>query len=216
MSCFVISVSEKEGADMKIFCSMTLVVLAMLPFGAVAQSRTDAMSAVLRCTGINDNMARLACYDKAAGQTRAALASPEAVAPPPAAQQSPSDDGGRERGPNLFEKALGIAPERPAQTTVAQFGSETLTSNIPQPGHIRGDIINAIQARMTNYAFRGGLLTVALDNGQVWQQMPGGQKVGYFSKPALSYTVEITRGSAASYIMAISGIHMELRVLRAK
>ena len=200
---------------MKLCCSAALAALAMLPVSVAAQSRSDAMSAVLRCTGIVDNTARLACYDKAAGQTRAALATPEIVASPPASHLA-ADDEDDTRGRSFFDKALGIAPDRQPQTTVAQFGSETLTSDAAQPEHIRGDIVNAIHARMTTYDFRGGLLAVALDNGQVWQQIPGDQKIGHLSKSALSYTVKITRSSAASYVMAISGIATRLRVLRVR
>ena len=198
---------------MKVFCS-ALLLLTALPLGAAAQSRSDAMAAVLRCTGITDSAARLACYDKAAGQTRAALAKPEVVAPPPVAQTA--DDGDDARGRSFFDKALGIAPDRPPQTTVAQFGSETLTSNSAQPEHLRGDTINAIHARMTTYSFQGGLLTVALDNGQVWRQTPGDQKIGYLAKPALSYSVEIMRSSSASYVMKIGGVATRLRVLRVR
>ena len=197
---------------MKFFCS-ALLLLAALSCGAAAQSRSDAMAAVLRCTGITDNTARLACYDKAAGQTRAALAKPEAAPPPPPPVAEDEDSGA---AGHWFDNTFGTVPDRAPQTSVAQFGSETLTSKFAQPGHMRGDTINAIRARMTRYAFTGGLITVWLDNGQVWRQIPGGDALGSLSQPALSYSVEIARSWGGAYVMTIGGVHHKLNVLRIK
>lgn len=196
---------------MKAFGFAALITLpCLLPVtGALAQTRADAMAAVLRCTAIANDTARLACYDKAAGQTRSALARPAAAPPPPPEQDSDEDDGG-----HWLEKTFGTVPDRAPQTSVAQFGSETLTSKFAQPGHIRGDTVNAVEAGMIRYVFRGGLITVTLDNGQVWRQIPGDPPVGYLARPASSYRATIKRGWGGSYIMTLSGLHRRIHVLR--
>jgi hypothetical protein len=198
---------------MRIFWLSALLFVLCSSSAALAQSREDAMAAVLRCTGISDNAVRLACYDRAAGQTRSALAKPEIVAPPPPAATNDEDTDG---AGHWLDKTFGTVPDRAPQTSVAQFGSETLTSRFAQPGHIRGDTINVIHARMTRYAFAGGMITVWLDNGQVWRQIPGGDALGSLSRPALSYNVEIARSWGGAYVMTIGGVHHKLNVLRIK
>ncbi|HEY5347813.1 MAG TPA: hypothetical protein VIJ72_06445 [Rhizomicrobium sp.] len=206
--------------------AVLLIFLPLTFIGASAPSREDAMSAVLRCAAITDDSTRLACYDKAAGQTRSALASPEitpapapATMPAPAPQQAatsaaPDSDSDMDDAGHWLDRTLGTVPERAVQTSVAQFGSETLTSKFPQPIHIPGDTVNAVHAQMTRYTFAGGLITVWLDNGQVWRQVLGDEPVGYLSEPAASYAVEIRRGGAGAYVMSLSGLHRKISVLR--
>jgi hypothetical protein len=198
---------------MKAFGFAVLIALPCLfpVTSAAAQSRADAMAAVLRCTAITNDTARLACYDKAAGQTRSALARPEAAPPPPPPQQDNAGDDGSD---HWFENTFGTVPDRAPQTSVAQFGSETLTSKFAQPGHIRGDTVNTIEAGMTRYVFRGGLITVTLDNGQVWRQIPGDPPIGYLARPASSYRATIKRGWGGSYVMTLSGLQRRIHVLR--
>jgi hypothetical protein len=63
-----------------------LVLLGFIVAGTtpgMTEPRDDAMAAMLRCTGIGETQARLACYDSAVMRVRSALAAP--VAAPPSA-----------------------------------------------------------------------------------------------------------------------------------
>jgi hypothetical protein len=43
------------------------------------------------------------------------------------------------------------------------------------------------------------LFTATLDNGEVWQQIEGDNRIADWNKPASDYTVEIRRGMFGSY-----------------
>ena len=78
-----------------------------------------------------------------------------------------------------------------------------------------GDTIDQISARLVGYAFDGGFVTVTLDNGQIWRQTPGPDPLGHLSRPALSYTATIARGSInGSYTMNLSGLARPIAVRR--
>jgi hypothetical protein len=189
--------------------------------GAKADPRDDALSAMLRCSGIADRAQRLACYDSASARAPGALnsapASPVPVVasavPPPAPAVVPR----KKRGNGFMDRLFGSGgPKRAPQTTVAQFGSESIPNggSHAYPIAMDGDRIDQISARVVSYQFNQGYVVVSLDNGQVWQQTADGNPVGRLSRPALAYSAVISRGSAGSYDMKLSDVARVLPVRR--
>lgn len=176
---------------------------------AQADLRDDALAAVQRCSGVSDKAQRLACFDSAAVQVPGALNAPVTASAGPARPQP------RQRG-NFFTRMLGLENQRPPQTTVAQFGSESIANGGASafPTKISGDTVNQIHARLTAYQFTGGYVTVTLDNGQVWRQSPSDSPLGGLVKPAPSYAVAISRDRGGNYAMKLSGLAGTIAVRR--
>ncbi len=164
----------------------TLVLAALFAAAfcaANADPRDDALSAMLRCSGLTDRNARLGCYDATISRAPGALNQPVRAVPPaagaplaytpvppPAAPVAP-----RQRSEGMFDGILGTGgPARIPQTSVAQFGSESIANAGARayPVAISGDAIDQISARVIAYSFDAGLVIVNLDNGQVWRQTP--------------------------------------------
>jgi hypothetical protein len=189
---------------------------------AMADSRDDALSAMLRCSGIADRAQRLACYDSASARVPGALNSAvpgpapvmASAVPPPAPALAPR----RKRSSSSFMDKLfgGGGPKRAPQTTVAQFGSESIANggSHAYPIAMDGDRIDQISARVVSYQFNQGYLVVSLDNGQVWQQTADGNPIGRLSRPALAYSAVISRGGAGSYDMKLNDVARTLPVRR--
>jgi hypothetical protein len=191
-------------------------------FPAFADPRDDALAAMLRCSSLTDRGARLGCYDATVSRAPGAMnsvpgARPVASAvPPPAAPVVPR----RARSSGFMDKLFGPGgPNRAVQTSVAQFGSESIANGGARayPIPMDGDTIDQISARLIAYAFENGFVTVTLDNGQVWRQTPGSDPVGHLSRPALAYAAVIERGSVnGSYTMKLSGLARPIAVRRTR
>jgi hypothetical protein len=191
--------------------------------GAAADPRDDALSAVLRCSGMSDKAQRLACYDSAAVRAPGALHAP--VSPPvvaaapvaaPAMTASAAPPARRHRNEGFLDRLFGPGgPNRAPQTTVAEFGSESIANGgsraYPQP--MDNDTIDEITARMINYDVSSGFLIATLDNGQVWRQVTG-EPVGPLQRSAASYAVTVSRGSSGAYAMKLSHFGRTLAVRR--
>jgi hypothetical protein len=185
-------------------------VIAAASGAANADARDDALAAMQRCSMLSDRDKRLGCYDATISRAPAAIAAPRA-APPVAAMAAaspPPQPVHRERTSGFMAGLFGDGPARPPQTSVAQFGSESIANGgakaypIPRDG----DSIDAVSARVADYQIDGGFLTVTLDNGQVWRQTPGANPVGHLTKPATAYSAMIERGSInGSYTLHLAG-----------
>jgi hypothetical protein len=121
----------------------------------------------------------------------------------------------RHRNESFLDHLLGSGPSRAPQTSVAEFGSESIANGgkqaYPQP--MDNDTVDEITARMTNYDVSSGFLVATLDKGQVWRQVRG-EPVGHLQRPAASYTVTVSRGGAGAYAMKLSHFGRTLAVLR--
>jgi len=201
-------------------------MLFLLPaISAAADPRDDALTAVLRCSGTSDKAQRLACYDSAVVRVPGALRAP--AAPPPIAAAAPvaaapastmtasAAPVRRHRNESFLDRWFGSGPNRAPQTTVAEFGSESVANGgkqaYPQP--LDNDTIDEISARLVNYDVSGGYLVVTLDNGQIWRQVTG-EPVGHLQRAAASYTVTIARGGSGAYAMKLSHFGRTLAVRR--
>jgi hypothetical protein len=183
------------------FMGLFAVLMAM---PAQADPRDDTLSAMLRCSGISDKTQRLACYDGAVGHASAALttAPPAVVAsavPPPAPPIPPH------RHRDFMDRLLGSSgPDRAPQTTVAEFGSESIANGGTRafPAAMDSDTIDQISARLVSYEIHDNYITVSLDNGQTWRQVSG-DPTPPLARPALSYVVTVARGKAGAYRMKL-------------
>ena len=187
---------------------------------AQADPRDDMLSAMLRCSGISDRVQRLTCYDASVVRIPGALnnAAPPPLpamanaVPPPAAPVAR-----RQHSSSFVDKIFGPdGPKRAAQTTVAEFGSESIANGGREayPIPMDADTIDQISARLVNYQFTDGYVIVTLDNGQMWRQTAGGEPLGHLSRPALSYVAIIGRGGSGSYAMKLTGLAREIPVRR--
>jgi len=201
---------------------------------AIADQRDDALSQVLRCSGMNDKGQRLACYDSAAVRASGALRAPTAapvpmMAPAPmtapaiapvtavsTASDVPPPVRHRRQGNGFFEKLFGPGgPKRAPQKTVAEFGSESIANGgaraYPQP--MDDDAIDAISARLANYDLSSGLLVVTLDNGQVWRQVSG-DPIGHLQYAAANYVATVSRGGSGAYVLKLNRVGRTFLVRR--
>ena len=132
--------------------------------------------------------------------------------PPPAAPVAP-----RHLRHGFLDKLFGPdGPKRAPQTTVVQFGSESIANGgaAAYPIPMDGDTIDQISARLVSYLFTDGYVTVTLDNGQTWRQTAGGEPLGHLARTALSYMAIISRGGGGSYAMKLTGMTREIPVRR--
>ena len=109
--------------------ALAVFLLASLP--AHAGAADDAVAAIGKCASLNDNTARLVCYDKIAGRSTTVEVAPQAqpqTAPPvqtAAAAQPPS----KEEEESWFGIADWFGSDKAspsAQATPQQFGSEKI------------------------------------------------------------------------------------------
>ena len=185
---------------------------------AEADPRDDALAAMQRCSGMSDRAQRLACYDSAAGP--GVLRAPLAAAPAPVIASAASDvppPVRRTRHSNgFFDKLFGPGgPKRAPQTTVAQFGSESIanggTHAYPQP--MDQDTLDGFSARLASYDLSSGYLVATLDNGQVWKQVSG-EPLGHLQYTAPQYVATISRGGSGAYSMKLTRLGRSLLVRR--
>lgn len=191
---------------------------------AQADPRDDALSAMLRCSGISEKPQRLVCYDTTVVRIPGALnhegATPPpapamaSAVPPPAASVAPR----RPHSSTFLEKLFGPdGPNRAPQTSVAEFGIESVASGGREayPIPMQGDTIDQISARLVNYQFVEGYVIVTLDNGQMWRETADGEPLQHLARPALSYAAVIRReGGGGSYAMKLTGLAREIPVRR--
>ncbi len=157
------------------------LALAFALAAAVAGAAEDVASAVRACRAEADDAARLACYDRAADRIRPSAKAPApkpaepaaaAAAPAAAAAATPEDSFGRDR-------VIQAEEQKRQQQEARALGS--------------------LEATVTNIATRmDGLMTVTLDNGQVWRQ----NSPDAMFRLKEGDRVKIQPGSMKSYIMS--------------
>lgn len=215
--------------------SAIFAALYALPAIAQADPRDDALSAMLRCSGMGDKQQRLACYDSGVLRVQGALRAPAYASPPvpPVAAAplaaAPVIMASAPPPPNVvpppvrhikrksfLDRMFGAdEPPRGPQRTVAEFGSESIANGgmRASPRAMDGDRIDAFSARLTSYDLSGGDLVVTLDNGQVWRQV-GGDPVGHMQFAAPRYVATLSRGYSGAYTLKLSNSGLSLPVRR--
>ena len=169
------------------------VILAISMICAVSSpawaepTRDAVMDAAQRCEGIPDNRVWLDCFYGSAQPMRATLG----LAPAPESQTRLVPAPGIAYG--------GAAPLRraPVKQKSETFLSAVLGNTKPLADNMP----------MTAYGFgRDGKFTVTMADGHVWQQAESDIKTARWNKPAASYKVDISNGSATdTFNMRVSG-----------
>jgi len=164
--------------------ALVLAAPASLTLPALAAGQDD----VLKCLGIIDNGARLACYDRTVPALRYA-------GPPPAAPAAPA------------------APAVAAPVNKEQaFGAERIDRKDAPPGTVAQEA-ESITAKLTSVSQQTtDRYSFTLDNGQVWSQVVARSIAN--AKPGK--VVKIEKGMFGSFTMTIDGVTGIIKVRRVR
>ena len=160
--------------------ALLLSTLSLVLVGASLPARAD--DAVTRCVAIDEDEARLACFDAATGRhDRDTKDSPATVAP-----SAPA--------PVVVAPAASAAPS----------ASDTASDNFGLPAQQRTDAPSRIVARVSAVAPHShiGRWVVTLDNGQIWEQR---ETTAATKRPRPGDEVTIEEASLNSYLMVAAG-----------
>ena len=214
-------IETQAGGPMKSIGFAALFALLAVT-GAKADPRDDALSAMLRCSGIADRAQRLACYDTASARAPGALNSAAAEPGAGDGQRRAAAGAGRRAAQeataaaswtSCSEAAAPSGRRRPRSPSSAARASPMVAATpIPLPWTATG--IEPDQRAGGQLSVQPGYVVVSLDNGQVWQQTADGNPIGRLSRPALAYSAVISRGSAGSYDMKLNDVARTLPVRR--
>lgn len=166
--------------------ALFLAAPASLTGPALAAGQDD----VLKCLGILDNGARLACYDRTVPALRNASPAPPSAPAAPAAPAvlppvSKEQAFGAERIPDKTNPAVAAQPQE----------AESITAKLTAISQVTID----------RYTF-------TLDNGQVWTQVVARSIAN--AKPGKA--VKIEKGIVGSFTMTIDGVTGIIKVRRVK
>lgn len=167
--------------------------LVLLSSAAQADTRSDVLSGIARCSAIEDDHTWLNCLYGAAQPMRSQLGLPPAPATqtslvPPASPASPRfavappSASTRKESPGFFARMLG--------------GQPVLTD-----------------VKLSDYYFNAqGLFVVTLANGQIWEQQDGPQ--AHWRGPASRYVASISRGAVGSFNLTMGDENIVYKVHR--
>ncbi|MBP7338730.1 hypothetical protein [Niveispirillum sp.] len=157
------------------------------PLSVTAPALAAGQDEVLKCLGIVDNTARLACFDRTVPALRAAPLPPPGVAAAPPPPPAP---------PVTREQAFGAEriERKDAPGAVAEE-AEAITAKL----------VSVSQQTIDRYSF-------TLDNGQVWTQVVARSIAN--AKPGKM--VKIEKGIVGSFTMTIDGVTGIIKVRRVK
>ncbi|MEI9886940.1 MAG: hypothetical protein WDN08_10675 [Rhizomicrobium sp.] len=176
---------------------------------AVAGPRDEVVDILVKCTDVADRDARIACYDQAAPQLRAAAqASPAAVniatappssaAPPPALAAPPPPAGS-------FLASLDPVQRRDAAAFRGADGLPADRAGDPADHHRRRRLHRRAKRRFS----------VTLENGQVWRERNEHYDTPPF-KAGGKNTVMIEHGVLGGYNLYLKGYGKIYKVKRVK
>jgi hypothetical protein len=217
---------------------LTAMLLTPL-YSAQARPRDDVMAELFHCNGLQSDRQWLDCYYGVAQPVRAALGLKPALSnqvrlaqsPPAGSPARPSDARSRViadagncynevgegewldcyyRAAQPMRDQLGLAPSSATPAApppaVTNFGNIRPVDNAP---------VRQLVSRMASYSFDPHMVfTVALANGQTWQQIEGDTDAARWKKPPASYVVIIRRGVSGSFILTVRNEPHSFRVRR--
>lgn len=173
-----------------------LMLLATLPaFGADALLET--------CVAINDDAARLDCYDEAAGRGNYEARRPEPRLNRPTAQLPAPPAVPEIAATPPVPSAVAEAP--PVRAVPAapddDFGLESVRTKDTR------EISSRLDGEFTGWS---GRTLFKLENGQVWRQSEPGRFRTQLDRPLIT----IERGAFNSYRLKVAGMNRSVRVKR--
>lgn len=177
--------------------ALAVAAFAAVPGAAHAGLRDDVMTAAARCWSLGSDRAWLECYYRAAQPMQAAV---NPMAPPVRQQAAPAPRAVVAVPPRRKRSWLGrmFADDAPQQRTASV--APAAPPGMPQM------TTDHITARLASYSFsQSGIMTVTLDNGEVWRQVDGDGPAPRLKNPARSYVVTIRPGFIGSYSLTVNG-----------
>ncbi|NKF22894.1 hypothetical protein [Solimonas marina] len=154
------------------------------------------------CTTLDDDSARLACYDAAAGRHApvAAVDAPKPM-PKPRPVQAPA------------AATSSPAPTAAAPGAVDRFGAESLRGEAAAPHKAQeaDQISSNMVGRFNGWPGKGTRFTLA--NGQVWEVNEDGSKA---YRPVDNPEVTIKKGWLGSYFMYVDAVSARVKVKRVR
>ena len=179
---------KSSGNAITVGLGLTLA-LTLQAGAAAAQTAPRASDRLAACDSIQNDSARLACYD--------AVRRNGGSSPVPA--------------PNYYPPLHPSAAHPPARSQPEGFGAPSTTARTPTPPSPRH-----LAARVVNYSFsKAHRFTIELDNGQVWRQYEGDAGSAHF-KARGQNNVVITKEFWNSYNLRLNDMNAVFRVQRMK
>ena len=182
--------------------------LALLASGGALAD--DATRAFLKCMELRDDAARLACYDRLAGEW-VELGAPGLRSAPAAAVPSAAVPGGPPAA------VPGMPPAAAAPRSAGEAATESrppmAEEHFGMESRAVGETLDSISAYVVG-GFRGwsGNTRFELSNGQVWEQAAAGR----FDYGAADRAVSIRRGALGSFWLSPEGLNRSVRVRRVR
>lgn len=172
-----------------------LLVAGVLALGAGPVAGEEATGAFMRCLEIQDDKARLACYDRLAREV-VELGVPGARRTAPAAAAA---------------AGAASATAVDAQEAPASSGARAPEDAFGKPQKTPGDVLDSISANVVG-GFSGwsGDTVFELDNGQVWEQ----SGMGRYEYAGEDRKVVIERALFGSFMLSPEGLNRSVRVRR--
>ncbi|MDH3589587.1 MAG: hypothetical protein OEQ74_09300 [Gammaproteobacteria bacterium] len=183
-----------------------LAICIVLLIGTQAQAEDDNFRS---CTAIENDAARLSCYDTAADRymeieavtTSPVAAEPPATPTPPATPAPPVVQTERRPPVKIPSSRIPESSHEPAGTGEDGFGLEYTKLK-------KGETISSrYDGEFTGWS---GRTIFRLENGQVWRQAESGRFRASIDRPMLI----IERGAFNSYRLRVEGMNRSLRVKR--
>ncbi len=166
---------------------MRFLFLLGLLFGTSAM----ADDALQHCTGIDDDSARLVCYDAAAGRNQPVKSHTRPMVQteqkPPAKTRPPEP-----------------APAAAVEDDMDEFGVEHV-----QESRGGDSITSRYDGEFTGWS---GRTLFKLENGQVWRQAESGRYRTTLDRPVIT----IERAAFGSYRLKVEGLNRTIRVKRVR
>jgi len=172
---------------------------ALILLLAISGSALADDAAILRCRGIGEATARLACYDALVVPTAAGAKAASKPAASPESRPSPSQSPSQSPSP-ASSPAVAAAP---VQTKTDQFGLENRPSAVAPV-----DVIESyIPGRFEGWEAKS---TIKLANGQVWQITDDSRSLITLVDPK----VKVRRGALGAFYLEFEKINHAPRVRR--
>ncbi|MEZ5893215.1 MAG: hypothetical protein R3C58_08750 [Parvularculaceae bacterium] len=188
------------------FASFVAAALAAAFIAAEPAESEKAIDDAISCRDIADDMARLACLDKAAD----VLATTRILR-----VQEEAEREKEEKDAFGFAGGKGVDPlTAPVADTPETFGSESLPDVRRSKDEKRlKRVTGAITEIRMNQFNRA---TIVLENGQVWKQLSSDSAVLHFGAKERQFTASIKRGAMGNYMLTVEELKKTIRVRRVK
>lgn len=192
--------------------AMSALLAAFAASPAFADERSDAAAAILSCSVVKGDKARLKCFEKALAPLRQAF--PEAAAIAGARAEEARLAAKEEAKEDFGLPAVVANADKPFEEKA--FGAEDLPKTAKADDEDFGDV-DSIEANVTEVGHSlNGKLIVFLDNGQIWRQLDSDKSDPYIRRKSDGLTAVVKRGALGSYVVRISGTHDAFKARRVK